>query len=40
MSYAEARNMWHPYLTVERFSFFVRIRDLFRESRQFGEVAW
>lgn len=34
MSYAEARSMWHPHLTIERFSFFVRMRDAFRGLRQ------
>lgn len=32
-NYVEARGIWYPYLTVERFSFLLRMRDLFRERR-------
>ncbi len=38
MTYAEARAMWGSYLTVERFSFFLRTRDVFKEVRDADEA--
>jgi hypothetical protein len=40
MSDAEARCVWHPHLTVERFLFFVRMRDAFRQRQQLRQVEW
>ena len=39
MSRADARGMWSSYLTPERFSFFLGMRDVFGDRRRVGEAA-